>query len=190
MRFVVAITGASGAVMAVRLLEELASHEVHLVVTREACRVINHELGDPAMPATRRYEADDLDAPLASSSYLVDAVVVIPCSMKTLSAIAHGYTDNLVTRAADNALRTGRRLILVPRETPLSLAAIENMRAACLAGAVILPPAVAYYFAPQTVDDVTDFFVGKALDVLGLPHDLYRRWSGPFVDGRPSAAPI
>jgi 4-hydroxy-3-polyprenylbenzoate decarboxylase len=96
--------------------------------------------------------------------------------MKTLSAIARGYTDDLVGRAAEIMLRLGRPLVLMPRETPLSLPAIENMRAAKLAGAVILPPVIAYYPQPKTVDDVTDFFVGKVLDVLGVEHSLYRRW--------------
>ena len=187
MRLVVAITGASGAAMAVRLLQELQSHEVHLVVTQAAYSVIHHELGDPALPSTYRFEATDLDAPIASSSYGIDAMVVIPCSMKTLAAVAHGYTSNLVARAADNVLRMGKRLVLVPRETPLSLAAIENMRAACMAGAVILPPSMAYYFGPESVDDVTDFFVGKVLDVLGLPHNLYRRWSGSSTRGEASS---
>ncbi|MGD1996511.1 MAG: UbiX family flavin prenyltransferase, partial [Anaerolineae bacterium] len=161
-----------------RLLQELRSQEVYLIVTQAAERVIHYELGDATLPAANRFRADELDAPIASSSYPVDAMVVIPCSMKTLAAIAHGYTSNLVVRAADNTLRMDRQLVLVPRETPLSLAAIENMRAACMAGAIILPPAMAYYFEPASVDDVTDFFVGKVLDVLGLPHDLYRRWSG------------
>ena len=178
MKLIVAITGASGAVMALRLLQELESHEVHLIVTQGARQVMRHELDDPTLRATWCYDAQELDAPLASSSYLTDAMVVIPCSMKTLAAIAHGYADNLVVRAADVTLRMGRRLVLAPRETPLSLTAIENMRAACMAGATILPPTMAYYFDPQCVDDVTDFFVGKVLDVLGLPHNLYRRWSG------------
>jgi polyprenyl P-hydroxybenzoate/phenylacrylic acid decarboxylase-like protein len=106
-------------------------------------------------------------------------MIVTPCSMKSLSAIAQGYTNDLVARAADNVLRMKRRLVLVPRETPLSLAAIENMRSAYLAGAVILPPAIAYYFEPQSIDDMTDFVVGKILDALEISHELYRRWSGP-----------
>jgi len=176
---IVAITGASGAVMALRLLQELGDHQVDLIVTEAAQMVIRHELGQPHFPASRRFAPNQLDAPIASSSCPVDAMVVIPCSMKTLAAIAHGYADNLVTRAAENVLRTRKKLVLVPRETPLSLAAIENMRAAALAGAIILPPVMAYYFQPQSVDEVTDFFVGKVLDALGLPHELYRRWSGP-----------
>ncbi|MBN1956317.1 MAG: UbiX family flavin prenyltransferase [Anaerolineae bacterium] len=179
MKIIVAITGASGAVMALRLLQELSAHHVYLVVTAAARRVIRYELGDPVLPCARCFAAQEMDASIASSSHPVDAMVVIPCSMKTLAAIAHGYTDDLVVRAADNVLRMNKRLVLVPRETPLSLAALENMRVARQAGAVILPPAMAYYFQPQTVDDVTDFFVGKVLDALGLPHELYRRWSGP-----------
>lgn len=98
--------------------------------------------------------------------------------MKTLSAVAHGYADDLIVRVAEMMLRLNRPLVLMPRETPLALADIENMRLARLAGAVLLPPIVAYYPGPRTIDDVTDFFAGKVLDVLGLPHQLYRRWAG------------
>jgi 4-hydroxy-3-polyprenylbenzoate decarboxylase len=184
MRLVVAITGASGPVIAVRLLEELQPHEVHLVVTKAAERVIAHELGTPTLPSTYRYAPSQLDAPIASSSFTVDGMVVAPCSMKSLSAIALGYTNDLVARAADNVLRMKRRLVLVPRETPLSLAAIENMRSACLSGAVILPPAIAYYFEPRSIEDMTDFVVGKIMDSLEIPHELYRRWSGPPAGSR------
>lgn len=176
MRIVVAITGASGAVIGQRLLENLRGHEVHLIVSKAARLVIAHELGEATLPATARYDEDQLDAPLASSSFLVDAMVVAPCSMKTLSGIAHGYADNLILRAAENALRMGKPLVVVPRETPLSLADIENMRQVKLAGAIVLPPNMAYYYRPRTVDEVTDFFVGKILDVLGIEHRLYRRW--------------
>jgi len=105
-------------------------------------------------------------------------MAIVPCSMKTLSGIAHGYADNLILRAAENVLRLGRRLVVVPRETPLSLADIENMRRVKLAGAIVLPPNMAYYYRPQTVGEVTDFFVGKILDVLGIEHRLYKRWEG------------
>jgi 4-hydroxy-3-polyprenylbenzoate decarboxylase len=179
MEIVVAITGASGSPIGFRLLEVLASgvHTVHLIVSSGAEAVIAHEVGaDAAPPATHRWHAEDLTAPIASSSRAPQAMVVAPCSMKTLSAIAHGYADDLIVRVAEIMLRLNRPLILMPRETPLSLPAIENMRLAKLAGAVILPPVVAYYPHPHTVDDITDFFVGKVLDVLGLEHDLYRRW--------------
>ena len=176
----VAITGASGVIIGVRLLEALSEqgvNQVHLLVSAAGEGVIAHELG-PGMSlrATHRWDVDDLTAPIASSSRAPEAMVVAPCSMKTLSAIAHGYADDLIVRVADIMLRMGRRLVLMPRETPLSLPAIENLRLVKLAGAIILPPVVAYYPRPRTVDDITDFFVGKVLDVLGLGHDLYRRW--------------
>jgi 4-hydroxy-3-polyprenylbenzoate decarboxylase len=177
---VVAITGASGPAIGVRLLEVLAAqgtHSVDVIVSAGAEAVMAHEMGTAvSLPATHRWGADDFSAPIASSSRAPQAMVVAPCSMKTMSAIAHGYADDLVVRTAEIMLRLNRPLVLMPRETPLSLPAIENMRLARLAGAVILPPIVAYYPHPQTVDDVTDFFVGKVLDVLGLEHNLYRRW--------------
>jgi len=178
-RIVVAITGASGAVLGQRLLENLTEHEVHLIISEAGEKVIAYELGEGAeLPAAARYKADDLEAPLTSSSFLVDAMVVVPCSMKTLAGIAHGYADNLILRAADNVLRMGRRLVVAPRETPLSLADIENMGKVKLAGAIVLPPVMAYYYKPRTVGEVTDFFVGKILDALGIEHKLYRRWQG------------
>jgi 4-hydroxy-3-polyprenylbenzoate decarboxylase len=135
-----------------------------------------------ALPATYRWDVRDFSAPLASSSRAAEAMVVAPCSTKTLAAIAHGYADNLIVRAAEAMLRLNRPLVLMPRETPLTLAAIENMRALRLAGAVLLPPMVAYYPRPRSIEEVTDFFVGKVLDVLGLQHSLYRRWGDP-ADG-------
>jgi polyprenyl P-hydroxybenzoate/phenylacrylic acid decarboxylase-like protein len=183
MRIVVAITGASGAAIGLRLLENLAAHEVYLILSAGGQAVIAQELGQVELPASYRYEAHQIGAPLASSSFLTDAMVVAPCSMKTLSAVANGYADNLIVRVAEIMLRTGRPLVLVPRETPLSLMAIENMRAVRLAGGIILPPVVGYYAAPKTIDDVTDFFVGKILDVLGIEHQLYRRWTGDTFAG-------
>lgn len=177
-RIVVAMTGASGAAIGVRLLENLAEHEVHLILSAGSRAVIAQEVGQVALPASYCYEADQIGACLASSSFLTDAMVIAPCSMKTLSAIATGFADNLIVRVAEIMLRTNRPLVLVPRETPLSLMAIENMRMVRLAGGIILPPMVGYYAAPQTIHDVTDFFVGKILDVLGIEHHLYRRWQG------------
>ena len=179
MKICVAITGASGSVLGQRTLENLREHETHLIVSEAAKQVIDLELGEHAsLPSDYRYENWDITAPLASSSFLIDAMVVVPCSMKTLAGIAQGYADNLILRAAENMLRMNRKLVLVPRETPLSLSAIENMRKNRLAGAIILPPAIAYYYKPKSVDEVTDFFVGKILDALGIKHHLYQRWSG------------
>lgn len=181
MELAIAITGASGAVIGVRLLEvlaESAEHQVHALVSEGAREVIAHEMGTGvAIPATFHWAVNDLAAPISSSSRAPQAMVIAPCSMKTLSAVAHGYADDLIVRVAEMMLRLNRPLILMPRETPLSLPDIDNMRLARLAGAVLLPPSVAYYPAPRTIDDVTDFFVGKVLDVLGLPHHLYRRWA-------------
>lgn len=180
MDVVVAITGASGVAIGARLLDVLAEqgeHRVHLVVSKAGEMVMARELGTGVeLRATYRWQPGDLAAPIASSSRAPDAMVVAPCSMKTLAAIAHGYAEDLIGRTAEIMLRLGLPLVLMPRETPLSLPAIENMRLAKLAGAFILPPMVAYYPHPQTVDDVTDFFAGKVLDLLGLEHSLYRRW--------------
>jgi 4-hydroxy-3-polyprenylbenzoate decarboxylase len=180
MDVVVAITGASGVAIGVRLLDVLAEqseHRVHLIVSQAAEMVMACELGtEVEFRADYRWQPGDLTAPIASSSRPLDAMVVAPCSMKTLAAIAHGYSEDLIGRTAEIMLRLGLPLVLMPRETPLSLPAIENMRLARIAGAIILPPMVAYYPCPQTVEDVTDFFVGKVLDLLGLEHSLYRRW--------------
>jgi 4-hydroxy-3-polyprenylbenzoate decarboxylase len=183
MEIVVALTGASGVAIGARLLAILAERpecQVHLLVSAGARAVIAHEMGaEISLPATYHWDVGQMTAPIASSSRAPDAMVVAPCSMKTLSAIAHGYAEDLVVRVAEIMLRLGRPLVLMPRETPLSLPAIENLRLAKLAGAIILPPIMAYYPHPQTVDDVTDFFAGKVLDVLGMEHDLYQRWSTP-----------
>lgn len=186
MKICVAITGASGAVLGQRVLENLKDHETHLIVSKSAWQVIRLELGkDVRLEATYRYEDEDIAAPLSSSSFLIDAMVVVPCSLKTLAGIAHGYADNLILRAAENMIRLNHKLVLVPRETPLSLSAIENMRQARLSGAIIVPPVMAYYYDPRSVDDVTNFFVGKILDALGVEHRLFRRWTGiPQEDER------
>jgi 2,5-furandicarboxylate decarboxylase 2 len=179
MKICVAITGASGAILGLRVLENLRDHEVHLIVSEAGQRVIALELGGNAhLPADYQYDNRDIAASLSSSSFLIDAMIVVPCSLKTLAGIAHGYADNLILRAAENMFRLNRKLIIVPRETPLSLIAIENMRQARLSGAIILPPIMAYYYEPQSVDDVTDFFAGKILDALGVEHRLFRRWTG------------
>jgi polyprenyl P-hydroxybenzoate/phenylacrylic acid decarboxylase-like protein len=179
MKICVAITGASAVVLGQRVLENLRGHEVHLIVSEAAHRVIAIEMGrDVPLPADFEYDNRDIAAPLASSSFLIDAMVVVPCSMKTLAGIAHGYSDNLILRSAENCLRLNRKLVLVTRETPLSLSAIENMRQARLSGAIILPPTMAYYYEPKSLDDVTNFFTGKILDALNVEHHLFKRWQG------------
>ncbi len=179
MKICVAITGASGAILGQRVLENLRDHEVHLIVSEAGQKVIALELGGNAhLPADYQYDNRDIAASLSSSSFLIDAMIVVPCSLKTLAGIAHGYAHNLILRAAENMIRLNRKLIIVPRETPLSLIAIENMRQARLSGAIILPPIMAYYYEPQSVDDVTNFFAGKILDAFGVEHRLFRRWTG------------
>lgn len=180
MEIIVTMTGASGVTIGVRLLQVLATRDdlqVHLVVSEAAREVMVQEMGEAvALPCTWQWEPGDLAAPIASSSRAAGAMVVAPCSMKTLAAIAHGYSADLISRAADVMLRLNRPLVLLPRETPLSLPAIENMRLARIAGAILLPPVIAYYPRPRTIEQVTDFCVGKILDTLGLDHELYRRW--------------
>jgi 4-hydroxy-3-polyprenylbenzoate decarboxylase len=187
MKLIVAITGASGAVLGKRLVEVLKSgknkdkYEIHLIVSEKAKEIAAYEETDLKKTiglANYSYDEDDLESAISSSSHGVDAMVVIPCSMKTLSAMASGLCDNLVNRAAENVLKLGRRLVVVPRDTPLSLAALENMAKLKKDGAIIVPPVMAYYYKPKTIDDVTDFFVGKVLDCLEIEHDLYEKWSG------------
>jgi 2,5-furandicarboxylate decarboxylase 2 len=184
-RLVVGLTGASGAALGVRVLELLASargdREVHLVVTEGGARVLTHETGrdvESLRPLVAKVHAnDDHFAPIASGSFAVDAMLVVPCSMKTLAGVASGYADSLLLRAADVCLKERRRLVLVTRETPLSLVHIENMRRVTLAGAIVMPPVVTMYTAPARVEDVVDQIAGKILDLVGIQHEVMRRWT-------------
>jgi 4-hydroxy-3-polyprenylbenzoate decarboxylase len=183
MRLIVAITGATGVIYGIRLLEVLKKDrdmETYLILSKWAERVIEAETSWSAAEvkhlATFYYDVDDLSAPIASGSFKVDGMVVVPCSMKTLSAIANGYSNNLITRSADATLKEKRRLILVPRETPLSIIHVRNMLRAAQAGAVVLPPIPAFYYKPKTVDDIVNHSVGKILDCLGIEHDLFKSW--------------
>ena len=182
MGVIVAVTGASGAVIAMRLLEVLKEKriETHLIISDAGKKVLGYELGNSdeiRSLSTFHYGENEIDAGIASSSNPVDAMVIVPCSLKTLSAVANGFCDNLITRCAENMLKLNQKLVVMPRDTPLSLAAIENMRKLKLSGAIILPPNMAYYYKPETVDDVTDFFAGKILDALGIEHSVYRKWT-------------
>ncbi|HME19527.1 MAG TPA: UbiX family flavin prenyltransferase [Nitrososphaerales archaeon] len=184
MRLVVALSGASGAVYGVRALEVLRKLKVetHLVVTAAARGTVRLETGLPIRSveelATKTYAVDDLTSAVASGSFQTDGMVVIPCSMKTLSGIATGYSDNLLLRAADVTLKERRPLVLVVRETPLSLIHLENMVSVTRAGAIVLPAMPAFYNHPKTVEALVDQVVGKALDVLGVENSLFKRW-GP-----------
>lgn len=182
MRLIIGISGASGVIYAIRLLEELKKRNVEtiVVISKIAEKIMENECNmkkeDIKKLADRLYENDDFLSPLASGSFKVDGMVIVPCSVKTLSGIANGYADTVITRAAINCLKEGRRLILVLRETPLDLATIKNMLAVKQGGAVLLPAMPAFYHKPETVDDIVNFIVGKILDQLNIEHNLFRRW--------------
>jgi len=184
MRLVIAITGCSGVIYGVRLLEvcHQLGIETDLIISQAAERILKHELGKSAEDlrklATRSCSPADLTAPLASGSVLTDGMVIAPCSMKTLGAIASGYAADLIARAADVALKQNRPLVLVPRETPLNLIHLENMAKLRRAGAIILPAMPAFYHKPRDIAGLVDFIVGKILDVLKVEHQLYQRWRG------------
>lgn len=192
-RLVVAVTGASAPALAVHLLSSLArlgTVETHLVMSRAAHRTLELETdvrpADLAALADVHHQRGDIAASIASGSFLTMGMAVVPCSMKTLAGIAHGYSDDLITRAADVCLKERRRLVLVARETPLSLIHLRNMVAVTEAGAIVLPPVPAFYHRPRSVDDVLAHLTGKVLDQFGIDHDLYARWQGPPVPATPT----
>ena len=184
-RLIVAITGASGAVYGVRLLQllrEVPGMRTHLVVTPAGWMNIEHEMSLPRRDvealADTVHAVRDVGASIASGSFQTDGMVVAPCSMRILGSIAHGLSDNLVTRAADVALKERRRLVLMVRETPLNLAHLRNMTAVTEMGGMIFPPVPAFYNAPQTVQDLVDHTVGRVLDVLGIEQSVSPAWPG------------
>ena len=180
MRILVAITGASGSVYAQRLLDQIdpAEHEVHLVQSIYAHQVIQTELigGLKLRPGTTQHSLKTMNAPFASGSNAFDAMVVIPCSMGTLGRIAHGISSDLLLRAADVMLKERRKLILVPRETPISLVHVKNFELLLLAGATLIPANPSFYSHPKTLEDVADTVVARVLDHMGLPQILVPRW--------------
>jgi len=184
LRLVVAVTGASGVVYGKRLLEVLYEKkiETHLIISKAAEKVIKHELGvsrkDFEKLATRVYDVDDLTGPLMSGSYRTDGMVIVPCTMKTLSGIVNGFADNLILRAADVALKEKRRLVIVPRETPLSVVHLRNMLEAAELGVFMVPAMPAFYHKPKKVDDLVDFIVGRVLACLGIEQGLFKPYSG------------
>ena len=182
MRVLVSITGASGSIYGVRLVEELvkAKVEVFLIVSETAADILEFETRYTVKQvegfASKVYENADLWAGPSSGTFPLDAMVVVPCSMKTLSAVAHGFEESLTARAASCMLKEGRKLVLVIRETPLDLPGLRNLVLAKEAGAVILPAMPAFYQKPKKIDDLVDFVVGKILDQLGMKHSLYKPW--------------
>lgn len=196
---VVAMTGASGSAYALRLIEVLIGAEcrLHLTISPAAVEVFRQEIGgeidlekfelsqlfaagrqksDGATGEVRYHHYRDFSAGIASGSFLTDGMVICPCSMGTLASIAHGLSSNLIQRAADVHLKERRKLIVVPRETPLGSIQLENMKRLADAGGVILPAMPAFYHRPTTIEDMVDFVVGRICDQLGIPHQLFRRW--------------
>jgi 4-hydroxy-3-polyprenylbenzoate decarboxylase len=180
MRIIVAITGATGVLYAQRLLDSLASqeHVVHLILSRYAPQVIAEELpGGICVPkGVTTHSLKSMNAPFASGSNAFDAMVIIPCTMGTLGRIAHGLSDDLILRAADVTLKERRKLILVPRETPINLVHVRNMELLLLAGAIVLPANPSFYAQPTSVTAVVDTVVGRVLDHLGIAQGLTPRW--------------
>lgn len=184
MKIIVGISGASGVIYGVRLLEVLKKNNVttNLIVTGAAEKIINLELGKPLKQikalATVSYRNDNLLAPIASGSCRTDGMIIVPCSMKTLGGIANGFSSNLLLRAADVTLKQHKTLIIVTRETPQNLIHLENMVKLAEAGAIIMPACPAFYHKPKSICDLVDFMIGKILDLLGIEHNLYTRWKG------------
>jgi 4-hydroxy-3-polyprenylbenzoate decarboxylase len=197
-RYIVAVSGASGAQLGLRLAGELLREkgaEIHLVITDAAFSILRHEAGlklkGTSAAGTEKllrehikaqksnlffHPGGDLEAPVASGSFRTETMFVVPCSMKTLSGIANGYADTLIERAADVIIKEGRRLVLAPREMPFSAIHLENMLKLARLGVVIAPPVMGFYPRPESIDDMERFVTGKLLDRAGLENSLYRRW--------------
>jgi 4-hydroxy-3-polyprenylbenzoate decarboxylase len=184
-RIIVAITGATGAVYGVRLLQRLSATpgvETHLVISDAAALTLHQEVGmqkrDVEALAHVVHKNREIGASVASGSFHTDGMVIAPCSMKTLAAVAHGLSDNLIARAADVVLKERRRLILMVRETPFNLAHLRNMTAVTEMGGIVFPPVPGFYQRPATIDDMVDHTVARVLDLLGIEHALAPEWPG------------
>ncbi len=183
-RLVVGITGASGAILGIRLLEALKSIsiETHLVLSKSAPLTIQQEteykVDDVLSLADFTYNIQDIGASIASGSFSSIGMVIIPCSIKTLSAVANSYADDLLSRAADVTLKEGRPLVLVVRETPYHPGHLRLMSEAAASGAIIFPPVPAFYLRPHTIDDLVNNTVGRVLQRMGIDNDLYSEWQG------------
>lgn len=184
-RIVVAITGATGAVYGVRLLEHLRATpgvETHLVISDAATLTLHQETGLPRREVEALahvvHKNREIGASIASGSFATDGMVISPCSMKTLAAVAHGLSDNLVARAADVILKERRRLIMMVRETPFNLAHLRNMTAVTEMGGIVFPPLPSFYNRPATIDEMVDHSIARVLDLLGMENSLAPRWAG------------
>ena len=180
MRILIAITGASGSIYAQRLLDNIDSkrHEIHVILSRYATAVLAAELPDGLrLPdGVRQHGIRSMNVPFASGSNPFDAMVIVPCTMGTLGRIAHGFSEDALLRAADVMLKEGKKLILVPRETPISLVHVKNFELLLLAGVTMIPANPSFYTRPQTVEQVVDTVVARVLDHLDLPQQLVPRW--------------
>jgi 4-hydroxy-3-polyprenylbenzoate decarboxylase len=184
------VTGASGAIYPLRLLERLSRRtdvEIHLILSRAGEKTLFLETGKKAADLKQHahfsWPLEDISGPLASGSFRTDAMIVSPCSIHTMSAIAHGISSNLMIRAADVALKERRTLILAVRESPFHLGHLRTMTALAEMGAIIAPPIPGFYNSPRTLEDLVDSSVDRLLDLAGLPDDLTRRWGGPVANG-------
>jgi 4-hydroxy-3-polyprenylbenzoate decarboxylase len=189
-RIVVAITGATGAIYGVRLLQQLAATpgvETHLVVSDAASLTLHQEVGmqrrDVEALAHVVHRNRDVGASIASGSFQTDGMVVAPCSMKTLASVAHGLSDNLIARAADVVLKERRRLVLMVRETPFNLAHLRNMTAVTEMGGIVFPPLPSFYHRPASIEEMVDHTVARVIDLFGIEHSLAPRWAGMKSDG-------
>ncbi|RJS79626.1 UbiX family flavin prenyltransferase [Candidatus Bathyarchaeota archaeon] len=188
MRLIVAITGASGVIYGKRFLEALKEKnvETHLIISKAGEKMLQYELGvarrDLERLASHVYDEDLLTAPIASGSFITDGMAIIPCSMKTVAGIAHGYSENLILRAADVTLKEKRKLVIVPRETPLNAIHLRNLLELAMQGVAVIPAMPAFYHKPEKIEDLVDFIVGKVLDTLGIEHNLFKRWSAPTAE--------
>ena len=185
MVLIIGITGASGVIYGVRLLEVLSSTkgvETHLIISGAGEANIRYEtnrkIRDIKALADFSYDVNDIDASLASGSFKRDGMIVAPCTVKTMSALANSYSDNLLVRAGDVTLKERGKLVLLVRETPLHIGHLRNMERLTEMGAIIMPPVPAFYHKPQTIQDIIDHTIGKVLDIFGIEHDLFQRWSG------------
>jgi len=185
MRLIVGISGATGPIYGIRLLEVLKKEgtETHLILTSTARKIIPQEapysIKKVESLAYEVYDDGDLSASISSGSFKTDGMIIIPCSIKSLSGIAHSYNINLLTRAADVTLKERRKLVLVVRETPLHQGHLELMLRVARMGGIILPPIPAFYHHPKTIDDLVNHTVGKVLDLFGINHRLFERWGSP-----------
>jgi 4-hydroxy-3-polyprenylbenzoate decarboxylase len=188
-RLIIAITGATGAVYGVRLLQVLRAQglvETHLLISEAGVLSLQQELNmkrrECEKLADAFYSVRDVGASLASGSFQSEGMVLAPCSMKSLAAIAHGFSDNLITRAADVVLKERRRLVLMVREAPFNLAHLRNMTAVTEMGGIIFPPVPAFYQHPKNIDEIIDHTLGRVLDLFGLANELAPRWEGMAAD--------